>query len=279
MCIGFTILALLLRAPRVSADPPTIASVSQEISSADPAQLQQAIADIRTLLDAPVPATAVTYLQAYWFKPIMDAGRFDDAADLALRGELATPWNTVMVEGLQRERVQALIKAGRAQEALAAAKGLFNVSSMETTDKAVLTLAEALNAARPNDPGAVDRFKDEQVAGATTRPAEASTAHPGEVMASIHVDPAPYAAALDKYDPGHYLIRANEYQTMAARGNLLLLVDRGHEAREIFQEMAKTAHDNVERIAANAGIARSIKAESGCIGPADRWVLSLRERP
>lgn len=67
----------------------------------------------------------------------------------------------------QRMAVRALLAAGKKQDALSQAKSLFNVAPMNNTADAMLLVAECL---RTIDSDSADRFREEQITGATTRP-------------------------------------------------------------------------------------------------------------
>jgi tetratricopeptide (TPR) repeat protein len=206
---------------------------------------------------------------------LLRARRFDEAADLSLRGELTDPTDPGRLATLQRFRTLALLQGGHPAQALEAAKGLFNVTPMENTDRALLLLAQALAAAHPDQADLVERFRAEQKAGASTRPVDNPTTRPGVIMASIHVDDAPYAVAIANNDPDRYVINSHEYKDLVNRGNLLLLADRSEEALANYQRMARLAVDDRQKAQANEGIARALKAQASAIGPANRWIFEI----
>ena len=221
-------LSILFCAGQALAQTPD--SISQHLAAADPAAVQKGIEEIRAFLQTK-PDEAINNLQGPWLEELLRQGRCDVVADLALRGEVANPARASSVEALQRWRVQALLRSGKNAQALAAAKGLFNVAAMESTGRALLLLTEALQAARPEDPDVARRLVSQQIAGAEAHGESTPATRPGEVMASIRVDAADYQAALDKFDPDRFVINATQFVDLSSRGNLLLLVDRADEAR------------------------------------------------
>jgi hypothetical protein len=169
---------------------------------------------------------------------------------------LAAPDDTEQVQDLLRFRVQAWLQEGNAQEAIKDAKSLFNVASSKFTPTALLLLAQCIEQSFPKDPQAYERFQKEQMAGASIE-ADPPRSH---IMATIQVNGKLYAEAEERHrkDP-------------LAWGNLLLLADRAQEARKVFAELADEDKD-----AYVEAMARSIKAEDGTIGRANRYLLTAR---
>ncbi|HEY8667711.1 MAG TPA: hypothetical protein VIL86_13680 [Tepidisphaeraceae bacterium] len=237
-------------------------------------------AQIHSLLDAGKLDDALAAISKYGFDASGRAGEFiamlmaakhpREAADLAQKIVLLTPQDLATVEGYQKLRIRALLEAGQAKEALANAKGLYNVSSMLGTTDAILSLTECLAAAYPEDKTMLGRFKAQQQAGATTQPSSQPTDAGASVMASIEVDPKPYEEALQKR-------RGEDFNTLLARGNLLLLADKAREARPLFERAYALSADN-QLPQASEAIARLMKAEDGTIGRANAWVLSIRPK-
>jgi hypothetical protein len=208
----------------------------------------------------------------------MDAGRYDDVANLTVAATLELLWDVSLVEYLQTYRVRALLKLGRPQEALAVAKGQFNVCRMKSTADSLLLLVDCLKAAYPGDAAIIDRLRTEQTAGSvqtdqrSTLNAQPSTLNGigprSSVLDSVRIDGSPYAAAIQRYT-------GTDYASLVSLGNLLLLADRPKEVRAAFEKAYAVAKD--KRLAgATEGIARCMRAEDGTTGRANAWVLSLR---
>jgi tetratricopeptide (TPR) repeat protein len=216
------------------------------------------------------PADTVDDLCQTYLPALMDARRYDDAASLAARGIQLCSSDADTLEILERYRVSAYLRSGRPRQALAAAKSLFNVATMPQTAPAILLVAECLNAANPGDPGPVERFKDQQVAGAD--PATRPSGPQPSVLAAIAPDSQPADDALRLFYHGGYVIHANQYRELVGRGNLLLLAGRADEARQVFIRALRIA-DADQLYAARENVARAIKADDGAIGRANAFLI------
>jgi hypothetical protein len=194
--------------------------------------------------------------------------RYDEIHDLAIFVIANFPGEFRTIENVLSIRVKALLAQNKAQEALAMAKSYFNIASMEGTSDAVLLIAECLIAARPEDRLAYEKFKEEQVAGATTQP----TTRPmkSATLGGIKVEPKPYDDLLNNFT-------GEDYAALLARGNLLLLGDKTRDARLIFERMYTIAQPH-QLAEASECLARLIKAEDGTIGRANVFVLSIRPK-
>ena len=260
--------AVAAAAPMAQGESETLA---RQLQAEDSALRQQALVRVRQLLEVDANR-AVWELCSRWMPAMIAGGLNDQAADLALTVILSRPQGTQVLEQLQTHRVRALLAAGRNQEALGNAKSLYNLASMGGADEAMLLVAECLRLAQPDQPDLVQRFRDEQIAGAATRPtaspADAPAAMAGSVLAGIQIDPKPYEQAIAA-------LTKEDYSTSVGQGNLLLLADRPDEAMEAFKRAYGLA---VERDlpAATENIARAMKAQDGSIGRANSWILSLR---
>ena len=111
----------------------------------------------------------------------------------------------------------------------------------------------------------VQNFMNEQVAGAVPVP-PGGKANSCAVFASIPLHGHPFARTLRDLQP------FTDYQSLLARGNLLLLAGQSSEAMALFHLMANQY--GADRTA-NECMARALKAEDGTIGRANGWVLSL----
>jgi hypothetical protein len=249
--------------------------ILEQLASGDAAQQKLAVEAIR----ARVQARGAAELRAGWLRPMASAKLHKEVAELAQEAILLTPSETRSVEAALAARVRALIALGRPEQALAEAKGLFNVATMTGTSEAILVVAECIAAARPNDVKAFNAFRAEQIAGAAaaapvTQPAAHPTTRPVDpvrspVLDSIKVDDKPYREALARF-PGE------DATNLMARGNLLLLADRPGEAWPIFERMYSLS--GVDIVEASESLARCMKAEDGTIGRANAWILSIRPK-
>ena len=288
--------------PRTEAD-----TLVEKLAGKDAAARGEAVERIREMIRTGPAQNIGNDLRMKYLPALARAERHEEIGELALAGILAQPANTPNVYGFQLARTRAILALGRKDEALACAKGLYNVAPMKDTADAMLTVAECLRAI---DPALADRFREEQIAGASTRPATQKSATdytdgtdkakgnpsvesvksvaPGEdhgrdaratnhgrgahatsVLAGIKVDAAAYEEAIAAQT-------RESYDSYTALGNLLLLADRPKEAHTAFERGYALAVEK-DLPAATENIARAIKAEDGAIGRANGWVLSLRQ--
>jgi len=194
-----------------------------------------------------------------------------DKAQRSLEQVFKWPDNTKGVAFAQADRAKALLAAGKPQEALAAAKGYYNVCLLKDSANAINLVALCLAAARPDDKGIVKRFRAQQLAhsggDATTQP----TTQPdlGEpIMPTIKVDAALYDDAIQAVAP-------TGVAKMLAKGNLLLLADRTKEARALMEQMSDMASAE-DMATATEAVARAIRAEAGYVGPANKYIMEQR---
>jgi len=213
------------------------------------------------------------------FKTLMAGKHYEESADLAWFGVVTLPHETKTLEGFAQARVRSLLAMGKADEALQAAKSLFNVTTMSGTSEAILLVAECLNAARPKDKESFNKFREEQMAGAAAASADVSAPESvrsgkgmrSSVLDSIKIDTKAYDEALAK-------MTGEDYQGLMGRGNLLLMADRVKDAREIFERMYSLASAS-ELVDASEALARTIRAEDGTIGRANSWVSAIKPKP
>jgi hypothetical protein len=251
------------------------AELVQRLGSDDASTRQQMIEIVKERL-ASTPAR-IADQRPIIFKTLMTGKHYADVVDLAWYAIVTTPQDTRGVELAQQQRVKALLVLGKSEEALQCAKSLFNVATMTGTSDSILLVAECLNAARSKDKEIFNKFREEQMTGATSQvsgaPAQIAAAKGARSSAldSIKVDTKAYDEALAKM-PGE------DYQSLMGRGNLLLMADRVKEAREVFERMYSLASSS-ELVEASEALARLIRAEDGTIGRANAWVLSIRPKP
>lgn len=195
--------------------------------------------------------------------------------DPATRRVTSVARDTWAVEQILRERVDALLRTGRPDDALSAAKALFLVSGVGSTQYCVHKLAECFKAANPRDSAVVSTFKLQQLALASSDPAlrAKQSKHLGQnVLAAIPIDPKPYEKAIEA------LADKTDYDSLYARGNLLLLSGRVAEARVAFEAVYKAAPPGELRYATE-GLMKVIKAEDLSIGRMNQTILELRPKP
>jgi hypothetical protein len=247
----------------------------QKLGSDDAATRQQMIELIKERL-ATMPSR-IADSRPIIFKTLMTGKHYAEVVDLAWYSIVTVPHDTRGVELSQQQRVKALLALGKTEEALQGAKSLFNVASMTGTSDSILIVAECLNAARAKDKEIFNKFREEQMAGATSQvsgtPAQIAAAKGARSSAldSIKVDSKPYDDALAK-------MTGEDYQSLMGRGNLLLMADHVKDARDVFERMYSLASAS-ELVEASEALARLIRAEDGTIGRANAWVLSIRPKP
>jgi len=205
--------------PAPAPKPDPIKAVTEQIASNDPAQVDAAITNLREKSSQPLPNTAfAAFAASQWIPAMISAKRYADAEQIALLCILNIP--DCPVEPLQQLRIKALLAQNKNAEALVAAKGLFNVASMTGTADALQKIAQCLELVHPDDRMLLKRFKLQQMAGAATQPTSQPIESDGpDVMASIKIDPTPYAARIKE-------LTDKDYITLISKGKLLLLAGR-----------------------------------------------------
>jgi hypothetical protein len=215
---------------------------------------------------------------------LLDAKRYSDLDAMALGQILKGPGYTLGVAAMEKLRAQGFLAAGDSAKALSTAKAYYDVASLKDTADAIDIISLCLAAAHPDDPEIVQRFKEQQIAWATaapsTQPAQApagqtpadpSPADPNlgdPILAGIQPDSKPFDAAIAGID-------LDEYAQFIAKGNLLLLAGRAAEAHTVFNQAVAIAPANKAGEAAES-VARAIRAQSGCVAPANAYILSLQ---
>ncbi len=276
--LAFSAIFFLATSNFAAINPKDTASVSAALKSATPQQLPGLILEIKQALFE-YPEHVLAKLRTNWINALITSHHNAEAADLAFEAILTDPNDTSAVFDFQELRVHALLRSGDYAQALIQSKALFNVASMEHTDQALITVATCLAAAYPEDRAIVERFRKEQVAGATAHVQHGkSTTAPGEdasivsTLKSIRLDPAPYEETIATLDPA---------EQRTARANLLLLAGKTDEARHLLQKNLEHEMTEGERRPEDVGraaeeVARCIKAEDGLIGRANAFLLSIQ---
>jgi tetratricopeptide (TPR) repeat protein len=163
----FVILILFLsRVDLALASPPAERpDLDRRIIDAGPQDSTGAIAELRAMFAAN-PRAFVDQLNRKYMSCLYSGRHYAAIDEFAIAGSIAVARDTWPIEQLQRYRVRALRAAGKKQEALSAAKALFNVSGIGSTQYVIQELCICLKEVYPQDPGIVYRFKLQQLAGA-----------------------------------------------------------------------------------------------------------------
>lgn len=201
---------------------------------------------------------------------LMQAKFYPDAAQLATDLILVDPGMTDFIGTAQRYRMQALIAQKKYEEALSAARSYYDIAHLIDSADAIDQVALCLALGKPDDPTIAKRFKQQQVAwagvDAASQPSTDSLGPP--VLAGIATDSKPFEGIADT-------VELVEYKQFVTKGNLLLLTGKAKEAHAIFERAQGIAPEKNEAEAVE-NIARAIRAESGCVGPANAYVLKMR---
>jgi len=257
-------------------DPAVLAKqIGAQLSSADPAVRAEAVVSMHQLF-ALDPVLAAGQFRGSWLPALTEARMYQEIADVAQECMIRVQLDASSYEVAQQTRVRALLQAGKPDRALAAARGLFNVSSMATTASALLLVTECLNASHPGDLRIAERFKAQQVAGAAipSGPVDGRNAAVAEsILLSIKVD-----GEIEPFERAARKIVAEDYASLCVKGNLLLLANQPGEARLVFERAYAEALE-IQLPQATENLARCMKAQDGTIGRANGWIISLRPHP
>ncbi|MGD0541827.1 MAG: hypothetical protein ABSB33_09950, partial [Tepidisphaeraceae bacterium] len=215
-----------------------VSAVTDELKSGDASKIDHSLSLIHRWVDG----NAVPWeLWHDWLPSLMQSGRNQEAADLAFEAVITRPESgteTDYVGEFMKCRMNALLNLGKSDEAQQAAKGYYNVCDLSATPDAIELVGTCLAETHPNDLEIVRRFRSEQ-SQASAAPAEAqpqgpttlATAAPS-ILASIHIDTKPYAAALTEWSA-----RRSPFLDRVCYANLLLVTDQSQAAEKIFREL------------------------------------------
>jgi hypothetical protein len=234
-----------------------------ELTSGDPSRVKAAVARLEKFTQ-PHWANRATNLAV-----LLEAKMYAQADQSAVNMILYDPATTAAVAELQKLRVAALLSEGQPDKALAAAKAYYDVSPFANTADAISLVSLCLTASYPEDPAIVRRFKLQQVAwsAATTQP----SADLGDaILSPLQVDGLPFEDAIAG-------IKLTDFKKFAAKGNLLLLSGRALEAQAVFEQAEQVA-SVAQTSDAIEGAARAIRAQNGCVGPANAYILRIRNQ-
>jgi hypothetical protein len=207
---------------------------------------------------------AVRYINEAWVPSLIAQKQYDFADEITIDAIVHVATNARLVESLQTTRVRISLDAGRPQEALKRAKGLFNVASLDGTKSALLLMEECLQAAFPGDTQKIDQFRAEQWEGARN----SSASDLPSMIKGFASESDVFRDAIDAAIP-------RTDSNSRAKANLLLLADRAKEARIIFERLAQKAKRKRDPWSAENDVARSIKAEDGLIGRANAYLIAI----
>jgi tetratricopeptide (TPR) repeat protein len=249
-------------------------AIAGGLNSHDGERIDKAVKQIREGL-ASNPVETVDQLNRTWLAALVRAKQYAAVEEFAVSGTIAVPADTWRIEQLQKHRIEALLAENKPDQALHAAKALFNVCGMGFTKDALPLLVDSLKAAHPDDPSIVPKFKLQVLANAQEDPVERKrllAKYGGNsVMDAIPADPEPYKEAIEKRKG------LTDYRGLYGTGNLLLLSGRIKEAHEVFMKVYQIAPPG-ELKYASEGIAKLIKAEDGGLGKANQFVMSIRPK-
>lgn len=244
---------------------PEKASIEARLSSADAATRSAAVREIREMLTRE-PQRTVESLRTKWLRQLADQREHAAVVDLAISGTLAMPQFAQTAEQLLRYRAESLLAMNRTQEAIAAAKSVYNVSTMTGLPDAVALMSKCLSRIESDALRRGARFRIEQVLRLDAARCKASDRG---TLGEIRVPGADYSEQIDR--------RSGEwYGALLERGNLLLIADRVEEAEVCMRKaLAKAPPD--QKANAQHALARAIKAVDGGIGRANEFIRGLTD--
>jgi hypothetical protein len=134
-------------------------------------------------------------------------------------------------------------------------------------------ILKCLEAAYPNDPALIQRFKREQIEGAllTRNPNSQQS-----VLKSIKIPASEIDEAMSFFQRRGG--GGGDLDSQMNAGNLLLLADRCDEAHQLLAEAYNGTVRDTQLHDAMESVARAIKAQDGTIGRANQWLLENRPR-
>ena len=253
-------------AARAAADDDQVAI---DLASDDAERVRRAVAWVRER------AVHTTSRRAAALLLLVNAGRYADADGMAT-DFIRSDSSTGTIGQMQWVRVQIMIAQQRWSDALSGARSYFECCDLSETPDAVGLIAVCLQKAHPDDFGVARRFEQQQILSAMadgdmTRLPRSSQAA-AALMSGIPADPTPFADAAEQIDP-------TDFRSYVRKANLMLISSRPRVARELFQKAVALASRQPEYAEAYLGQARAIRAEHGCLGPANAFIASLQSRP
>jgi len=290
LSIVLSCICTLVLIPDADAQAATTKPVKPKAVYIDPdAQHDQLVADLQSGDDSRV-ATALAGVKAYAMhydgprhgigaelralQILLDAKRCSDLDSIALAEISKNPGYSKGIAAMEKIRAQAFLSAGDSASALSTAKTYYAVVPLKITADAIDLVALCLASSHPDDSTIVQRFRDQQVAWAASAPTSQPDQTPADaalgdpILAGITVDPKPFDSAVAG-------ITISSYAQLAAKGNLLLLAGRYADARTVFEKAVPVA-PSANLGEAYENVARAIRAQSGCVAPANAYILSIQ---
>jgi hypothetical protein len=243
-------------------DEPKVAAYTLVFTGSDDTAAQKAVSSLSEQLRANLSrGWIITHLHRRWLQDLVDTHRYDLADDLCIDAILADPAQSHDVEFFQRWRVTILLAQDKPKEALAQAKLLYNVSSMQGNEDALKLMYRCLEPLR--DKETLKKFRSEQLAGSRLGPAVVTS----PTLLAIDADASAYALAVASSDN-------RDERRAVASGNLFLLTDQPARALECFKQ-ALRLHRGKTADVLYENIARAYKAIDGTVGRANGYAIQI----
>jgi hypothetical protein len=260
-----------------------LAATQTAIDTNDPAQIAQAITNLREQSEQlPSREQALRFL--------MKDKRYDDVEQMAVDLICDDPYSAQFVAIAEKLRAQAFLAQKKGPEALSAARSFYDVAQFGQSVDAINFVTHCLVFGRPEDPTAAMRFKRQQIAWTAAPPASQPADPPTDsqthstsnlppstqpadslgapILPTIPPDAKPYEEAAQKAE-------LTEYNSFPKKANLLLLAGHATEARELL-ERSRALAPEADQAHAIENVARAIRAEAGCVAPANAYILKMR---
>ena len=255
----------------------------QLLQSDDPQSRRRAVLEIQSFsVRQPDVFTGVL---PKLFEPLLGAKYYAETIAFARKAIALRPQTSQLVAGAQRAIVEALLDEGQFDQALLGAKSYYNVATFKETAAAVDLVADVLSKSYSKQDSTIGmRFKIEQasLASHSAEPPNGpnDSSLEGDVpfgsrsiLGLIKLDDAVYEPAILKA-----LSQKESYGSLMGRGNLLLLADRPVEAKQCFISACRFSGTETGKLRnALEGVARAIRAQSGCIADANAFVLAIQQ--
>jgi hypothetical protein len=216
-------------------------------------------------------ARGAHYPAHHVLQALYDTHHYEEFEQVAVAALSGATWSFNNTQDFQTLRMKAFLAAGKKEQALQAAKVLYNVARFKTTASAIKEIAECLRQAHPNGEQAARDFRLYQFAASRKPRSNATTLPsilPANPLASIAVDGSEFDASYEQVssDTSAY--------GLARQGHLLLLMDKPVEAEGILRQAWQQAQGQ-EKVNAAEDLARAIRAADAGTGRALAFLESL----
>ncbi|HTV47283.1 MAG TPA: hypothetical protein VMG59_02455 [Phycisphaerae bacterium] len=246
----------------------TIRTVTDELNSDNPKQIDQAIGQIKFWISS--GGQTPPQLGQQWLPTLVSQQRYQDAADIALNASTAQP-NIPNISLCMPWRIRALLALGKSQEALQNAKSFYNVCDAQHIGEATELVAQCLTVCNPNNLQIVVTFRNQQNNSAE------GTNDSTSVLNSVEIDSMVYNDAIDKWNSQSLM--SGKFYDYVAYGNLLLMSDRTQDAQKVFNNLYQyLAESPDETEYAAQSLARCMRAEDGTPIRANAWLAALEKK-